>query len=62
MKRTLVLKKDTLAELTSTDLAGVVGGTPPPTLYTCVKECVVDPIVATLVGGVDLPSIDVPCS
>jgi hypothetical protein len=63
VKRTLTLKKDTLSELSAADLAGVAGAAAPiPTYATCVHECVVTVTIEYLIGGIDIPSIDVPCS
>ncbi len=66
MRRTLTLKKDTLTELGSADLASVVGGSA-GTCYTCVQlNCIVDDVKRiTTILGTDLPplpSIDNPCS
>lgn len=47
MQRTLALKKETLTELSGAELAGVVGGEI-PTYATCVHECVVTAVVATV--------------
>ncbi len=47
MPRTLTLKKDTLTELSGAELDAVVGGQI-PTYATCVHECVVTAVVATV--------------
>lgn len=39
MQRSLTLRKDTLSELTASELGGVVGGSAGPTCQTCV-DCV----------------------
>jgi hypothetical protein len=47
VKRSLALKKDTLAELATDELSGVVGGSVSPTCYTCV-QCYVDRVTEAI--------------
>ncbi len=59
MKRSLSLKKETLAELATDDLRGVVGGSAGPTCYTCV-DCVVDRITEAIALP-KVSSVNAPC-
>lgn len=60
MKRTLALKKDTLSELTTTELGGIVGGSVSPTCYTCV-QCLIEDITSAIAPLPKISSVNAPC-